>query len=104
MAIFVLCRALMVRNNVIDSYKHLVVAISAGNISRIDSLLCVELKNGTGIFGILQKVDQAAHLAYHVKSYEEADYHWAYLLWKLGGWAVANIAHHTLGVPSLDMA
>jgi hypothetical protein len=58
----------MVRNNVIDGYKRLAVAISNGNISRVHSLLAVELRNAAGV---LQKTDQAApcSLVYHAKSY-----------------------------------
>ena len=68
------------QNKVIDGYKHLAVAISNGNINRVHSLLAVELRNGAGVFDLLQKADQAAHLVYHAKSYEEADYHRAFLL------------------------
>lgn len=41
---------------------------------------------------------------YHAKSYEEADYQRAFLLWKLGGRSAAQIANRTLGTPSIDTA
>jgi hypothetical protein len=97
-------KVLAIRNKNIDGWKRLAVAISAGNIKRISSLFRVELKNGAGVFGLLEKCNQAARLVYQPKSYDEADYHRAYLLWKLGGQSAANIAYRTLGVPSIDTA
>jgi hypothetical protein len=83
-------------------YKRLVVAISVGDIKRIHSLFWVELKNGAGVFGLLDTTNKAAQLVYSPKGYEEADYHRAFLMWKLGGRSAANIAYHALGVPSID--
>lgn len=97
-------RKLTVRNRHLDSWKRLVLAISKGNVSRIHSLLQTAQGAGRGVFGILEKVDEASRHVYTPKSYEEADYQRAFLFWKLGGRAAANIAHHALGVPSIDTA
>jgi hypothetical protein len=97
-------RALMVRNRTIDGYKRLAIAISVGDITRIHSLFRAELRNGAGVFGLLDKTSKAAKLAYRPKGYEEADYHRAFLLWKLGGCSAANIGYRSLGVPSIDTA
>ena len=97
-------RALAVRNCTISGYKRLVIAISVGDIKRIHSLFRAELRNGAGIFGLLDKTNQASQLVYSPKGYEEADYQRAFLMWKLGGRSAANIAYRTLGVPSIDTA
>lgn len=95
-------RALTSRNRVIGGWKRLAIAISANHIPRVNSLFASEIKNGAGVFGLLHKVDQASRLVYHAKSYEEADYQRAFLLWKLGGRSAAQIANRTLGTPSID--
>lgn len=95
---------LAVRNHTISGYKRLAVAISIGDIKCIHSLFRVELQNGAGVFGLLDKTNKASQLVYSPKGYEEADYHRAFLMWKLGGHSAANIAYCTLGVPSIDTA
>jgi hypothetical protein len=97
-------RVLAVRNRTISGYKRLAVAISVGDIKRIHSLFWAELRNGAGVFGLLDKTNKASQLVYSPKGYEEADYQRAFLIWKLGGRSAANIAYHTLGVPSIDTA
>lgn len=91
-------------NRVIGGWKCLAMAISTNHIPRLKSLFAVEIENGAGVFGLLHKVDQASRLVYHAKSYEEADYQCAFLLWKLGGRSAAQIANRTLGTPSIDTA
>ena len=53
---------------------------------------------------MLDEVNKASQLIYRPKGYEEADYHRAFLIWKLGGRSATNIAYRTLGVPSIDTA
>jgi len=97
-------RVLAVCNRTVGGYKRLAIAISVGDITRIHSLFRAELRNGAGVFGLLDKINQASQLVYCPKGYEEADYHRAFLIWKLGGRPAANIAYRTLGVPSIDTA
>jgi hypothetical protein len=97
-------RVLAVRNRTISGYKRLAIAISVGDIKRIHSLFRAELKNGAGVFGLLNKTNKASQLVYSPKGYEEADYQRAFLMWKLGGRSAANIAYRTLGVPHIDTA
>ena len=80
------------------------MAISTNHIPQLKSLFAVEIENGAGVFRLLHKVDQASWLVYHAKSYEEADYQRAFLLWKLGGRSAAQIANRTLGTPSINTA
>ncbi|KAF7970371.1 hypothetical protein HWV62_24292 [Athelia sp. TMB] len=95
-------RALAVRNRVIDAWKRLAMLISEGKFKRIDALFRVELRNGRSVFGLLEKTKEASALIYHPKSYEERDYQAAYLLWKMGGRAAANLSYRALGTPSIS--
>ncbi len=95
-------RKLLTRARHLDAWKQLVFAISQCRIPRIQVALDVAPRNGTGVFGLIEMVDRAAQHAYRVKSYEEADFHRTYLIWKLGGASATKIAHYSLGVPSLD--
>lgn len=97
-------RALTVRDRCLDGWKRFAVAIGSNNMPRLQVLINVELRNGAGIFGLLSKIEQASMSNYRPRSYEEADFQRAFLLWKLGGRSAANIAHRTLGCPSIDSA
>lgn len=80
------------------------MAIGEQKIDRLHALFRIQLQNGAGPAAILNKTNQVALLAYRAKSYEEADYQRAFLFWKLGGRAVATLANHTAGTPSIDTA
>ena len=95
-------RTLTACDRCLDGWKRFAVAVGNNNIPRIQVLVQVELRNGAGVFGLLSKIDQASALNYRPRSYEEADFQRAFLLWKLGGRSAANIAHRTLGCPSID--
>ncbi|TDL20018.1 hypothetical protein BD410DRAFT_899810 [Rickenella mellea] len=95
-------RSLTTRNRHIEGWKRLVLAIGSSDIPRIQSLLRTAENNATGVFGLLQKVDQAARRVYMPLSYQERDFERLYLVWKLGGASAANVAHRTLGLPSID--
>lgn len=97
-------RTLATLNQTLGIWKRIAVAIGEGNIARIHILFRVQLHNGAGAVGLLNKTNEAALLAYKAMSYEESDYHRAYLFWKLGGRAVAVLAHRTCGTPSIDTA
>jgi hypothetical protein len=97
-------RTLTAHDGCLDRWKRFAVAIGNNNIPRIQVLVQVELRNGAGVFGLLSKIDQASALNYRPQSYEEANFQHAFLLWKLGGRSAANIAHCTLGCPSIDSA
>ena len=51
---------------------------------------------------MLDMLDRAAHQVYRPRSYAEADFHRAYLIWKLGGVIAARIAFRSMGLPSID--
>jgi len=62
------------------------------------------LHDGSGVFGLLERVDKAAQHVYLANGYQKADFEWAFLMWKLGGRSAANITFHTLGIPSIESA
>lgn len=97
-------RKLLSRMRNLEGWKHLVHAISQSNTPRIQVAVSVALKAGSGFRGALEMIDKAARHVYRPQSYQEADYHRAFLIWKLGGAAAARIAHRALGLPSLDTA
>ncbi|KAF7970084.1 hypothetical protein HWV62_25070 [Athelia sp. TMB] len=97
-------RSLSSLNRALGLWKRVAVAISEQKIDRLHALFRVQLQNGAGPAAILNRTNQAALLAYKAKGYEEADYQRAFLFWKLGGRAVATLANHTAGTPSIDTA
>ncbi|EIM87715.1 uncharacterized protein STEHIDRAFT_121332 [Stereum hirsutum FP-91666 SS1] len=95
-------RLIAVRVRHLDGWRRLVMSIINNEIPRIRIALAVQERNGAGVFGYLRAIDAAAKQAYKPKSYQEADFQRSYLIWKLGGVSAANIAHRTLGTPSID--
>ena len=57
-------RALAFRDRCIDGWKRFAVAIGSSNLAHIQVLIKVELCNGVGIFGLLNKIDHAAAMNY----------------------------------------
>jgi hypothetical protein len=95
-------RTLSLRNRHIDMWKRFAVAVGREDIPRIRSLMAAELRRGSSVFSIVEKVEQAARRAYTPRGYTEAEFQLGFLLYKIGGRAVANLAHRALGVPSID--
>jgi hypothetical protein len=56
------------------------------------------LTNGASIFAILEKIDMVCHQVYSPKGYSEVNYQKLFLFHKLEGIAVAELAHHILGL------
>ena len=78
------------------------MAIGHKDIPPIWSLMATQYRAGASVFTMLEKIDQAARCVYSPRGYQIADFQCAYLIYKLGGQAVADIAHKALGVPSID--
>jgi len=66
------------------------------NIPRIRSLLAANHRAGAQCLQNIEDVDRAARRAYSPKGYDVADYELAFLMYKIGGRATANIAHRAL--------
>ena len=95
-------RKIGVRNRHLAAWKRLSMAIGREDIPRIRSLMATQYRAGASVFTMLEKIDQAAHRVYSPRGYQIADFQRAYLIYKLGGRAAADIAHKALGVPSID--
>ncbi|KIJ45014.1 hypothetical protein M422DRAFT_167515 [Sphaerobolus stellatus SS14] len=94
-------RHLAYRTRVIDDHKRFIVAISTGDVKRIDALVRTALRNGLSISAILERINKAVQGLYTPKSYQEQDYHFSQLCCRLGGNTVANLAKQALSGPSL---
>lgn len=95
-------RKIGMRNRHLAAWKRLSMAIGREDIPRIQSLMATQHRAGASVFTILEKIDQAARRAYSPRGYQIADFQRAFLIYKLGGRAAANIAHKALGTPSID--
>jgi hypothetical protein len=94
--------SLTAQNHQLEGWKHFALAISNTDIPRLNRLMAAALHDGAGMLSLLKKVDQVARHVYSPKGYQKADFEWAFLMWKLGGRSAANIAYHTLGLPSIE--
>ena len=97
-------RSLKAQSHQLEGWKRFSLAISRTDIPHLNSLTAAALHDGAGMFGLLKKVDQAARHVYSPKGYQKVDFERAFLMRKLGGRSAANIAYHTLGLPSIESA
>ncbi|KAF8154518.1 hypothetical protein B0H34DRAFT_809113 [Crassisporium funariophilum] len=93
--------ALSVRNRRLDAWKRLAVAVGREDIPRIRSLMAREVRAGSSVFAILERIDAAAKRKFIPRGYEQADYERGYLIYMYGGRPAAQIAR-SLGIPSID--
>ncbi len=84
-----------------DDYKCLIWQIGHGNYTNIERLICVALKQGRGIQGILEIYESAAQGVYQPKSFTEEEEMLGILFWQLGGIQLAEITHHALNPPGM---
>ncbi|KAJ7236459.1 hypothetical protein C8J57DRAFT_1247700 [Mycena rebaudengoi] len=97
-----LSRALLVRARHLDAHSRFVHAVSQGNVPRIHSVVNNSLQHGDSIFAINDRLGLAAIGAFKDQSYAHTEYQKLYLLLKLGGQAAAELAHRTMGLPSIN--
>jgi hypothetical protein len=96
-----MARSLLTRACQITALNRFVIAVGEGNIPRIHSLVSISRKAGGSIYAILENYDRAVRQIYRPMSYEEQDFQSVFLFHKLGGVAVAELAHRTFGLPSI---
>ena len=77
----------------LDAHKRFLMAVGEGDIEAIHRLVSVSRRAGESIYTILDKCSRAVQNVYHPKSYQEQDFQQLFLFHKLGGVAVAEIAH-----------
>lgn len=95
-------QSLLVRARHLAAFKRFLFAVAKGDIPRLHSLVATMIKDGAAIFAILDKNFMASNQLYHPKNYADSDYKQLFLFHKLGGRAVAELAHRTRGLPSID--
>ena len=95
-------RKIIGQEGVIDVHKQMLMALSTQHIPRIDRVLCMGFKHGSGIHSMLEMIKKAAAGTYHLKGYDEEDDLQALLFLHLGGARIADIAHHVFGTPSVQ--
>ncbi|KAF8164425.1 hypothetical protein BJ912DRAFT_801995, partial [Pholiota molesta] len=72
------------------------------DMPRIRALIGTQVRAGASVYTILEKVDKAALRQFSPKGYERADYECKFLILKMEGTSAANVAHRSLGLPSID--
>ncbi len=95
-------RTLAIRNRHISTWKRLAIAVGRDDIPRLRTLVATELRRGSSVFAIVEKIEKAARRAYSPQGYQEADYKLAFLFLKMGGRTIANLASRAFGLPSID--
>jgi hypothetical protein len=86
----------------LTDFKCFLFAVAQGNIPHLHSLVATAQRCGSSIHQIMELVDLAIQQVYKPKSYSEIEFQRQYLFHKLGGWETAELAHCTLGMPSID--
>ncbi|TDL21390.1 hypothetical protein BD410DRAFT_724370, partial [Rickenella mellea] len=95
-------RSLTARARELDAYKRFLLAVGRGNIPRIHALVATARRQGRGIHAILGRIDLAIKHLYSPKGYSEEEFQRAYLFATLGWRPLLELAHCTLGLPSID--
>ncbi|KAG9083015.1 hypothetical protein FS749_006369 [Ceratobasidium sp. UAMH 11750] len=92
--------ATLVRN--LDDYKRLTMAIGSGRVERVNALVSVALRNGSAVRGIIDLYERAASGLYKPHGYTQEEMLRTFLLLKLGGTRVADVAHRSMSSPSIS--
>jgi hypothetical protein len=77
------------------------MAISEGNIPRLQQIISVALRNGASIREVVNKLEDALEGAYNPRGYGAEDLDIATLVFRLGGHQLLFALNHKLGLPFL---
>ncbi|KAG9124082.1 hypothetical protein FRC07_012920 [Ceratobasidium sp. 392] len=88
----------------LDDYKRLTIAIGSGRVERVNALVSVALWNRAAVRGIIDLYERAASGLYKPHGYSQEELLRTYLLLKLGGARVAEVAHRSMNAPSISTA
>lgn len=97
-----MARSLLSHTSHLDAHKRFVMAVGKGNVKGLHRLVSVSQNAGESIYTILDKCSRAVQNVYRPKSYQEREFQQLFLFHKLGGIAVAEIAHRAFGLPSIE--
>ena len=95
-------KKLVVKVRAIDTHKQFIMAIACTKVERVERLIRRSIAQNCGIRKCLELLDKAAQQVYRTRNYTEEDELRGLLLWRLGGGRVADIAHRSLGLPSVS--
>ena len=95
-------KKLVGKEGTIDIHKQLLLAISSQRIPRVDRVLRVGFRHGTGLQAMLESIKKAAEGTYHPKGFDEEEDLQALLFLRLGGARVADVAHRMFGTPAVS--
>jgi len=93
-------RSLLWKARALDNHKRFMIAITSGNVERVDRLIRIALEQKKGIRAILELLDAAAKGVYKPKSYSEKEAMMSLILLRLGGGRLASFGQKALGLPS----
>ncbi|KAL6299447.1 hypothetical protein BKA93DRAFT_819930 [Sparassis latifolia] len=96
-------RSYMVRGRALDGHKRFLLSVASSDLhSRVHKVVSIARRKGSSIHAIVCKLDEAVSRISSTYSYNEIDFQRSYLLWKLGGQRAADVAHRSLGLPSIS--
>jgi hypothetical protein len=95
-------KKLVGKEGTIDIHKQLLLAVSSQRIARVDRVLQVGFRHGTGLHAMLESIKRAADGAYHPRGLDEEEDLQALLFLRLGGARVADVAHRIFGTPAVS--
>ena len=94
-------RKLLGKATALTEQKRLLMAISSGDVKRVDRVISVGLRQKKGVRGLLASVVAAAQGRYRPRSYTEEEDMYFLLIWRLSGNRVAGINHRAGLGPSV---
>lgn len=94
-------KKLVIKIHALDMHKQFIMAIGSTKVECVEWLIRVSIAQNRGIRKCLELLDNAAQHVYRTWNYTEEDELCGLLLWRLGGARVADMAHRSLGLPSL---
>lgn len=95
-------RKLLGKATALTEQKRLLMAISSGDVKRVDHVISIGLRQKKGVRGLLTSVMAAAQGRYRLRSYTEEEDMYFLLIWRLSGNRVAGINHRSGIGPSVS--
>lgn len=95
-------RKLARRAKTLDDHKKFLMAVASGKVQRIHALVSVAMRGKASIRAILERFEKAAKGVYRPRGFDDEEMMRGLLFLRLGGARVAQIAHRSLGLPSVS--
>ncbi|KAG1738230.1 hypothetical protein EDB19DRAFT_1983776 [Suillus lakei] len=85
----------------LDDYSRLLMAISEQDIPWLQQIINIALRNGAGVWEIVNKLEDALEGVYRPRGYGASDLDIATLVFRLGGHQLLFALNQSLGLPSI---